>query len=252
MEVGLVFKGNDGQALTNSLLVSKKFEKKHSHVLDAIRKIITTAENSAVLKMFAGSQYVNEQNKEQPMYVMNRDGFTLLAMGFTGKQAMQFKIDYIGEFNRMEKEIKEGANLINKPTTPAQMFALQAQINLDNENRLNALEKKVESMEAEREENGRLLLEAQVSSNTVPAMSLRKSIIALVNEYSSATNISQKDVWHAVYKDLYYKYDKSINSYTKLFSRESKLDIAERKGLLQPIFDIISDMIVKWRESQQK
>lgn len=249
MEKNLVFKGNDGQALTNSLLVAQKFEKKHSHVLDAIRKIMATTENSAVLGMFAESQYVNEQNKEQPMYIMNRDGFTLLAMGFTGNKALQFKVDYIGEFNRMEKEIKEGVHQLNKPTTPAQMFALQAQINLDNENRLNALEKKMEEIEVERRDNGRLLLEAQVSSNSVPAMSLRKSIIALVNEYSSATNTPQKDVWHAVYKDLYYKYDKSINSYTKLFTRESKLDIAERKGLLQPIFDIISDMIVKWRES---
>ena len=247
----LVFKGNDGQALTNSLLVANKFEKKHSHVLDAIRKILTTTENSAVLEMFAESQYVNEQNKEQPMFIMNRDGFTLLAMGFTGRQAMQFKIEYIGEFNRMEKEIKDGIKMLNKPTTPAQMFALQAQINLDNENRLNALEKKMETLEAEREENGRLLLESKVSSNSVPAMSMRKSIIALVNEYSTATSTPQKDVWHAVYKDLYYKYDKSINSYTKLFSRESKLDIAERKGLLQPIFDIISDMIVKWRESNK-
>jgi len=246
----IVFVEN-GKALTNSLLVAQKFEKKHSHVLDAIRKILTTTENSGVLEMFAESQYVNEQNKEQPMYIMNRDGFTLLAMGFTGKQAMQFKIDYIGEFNKMEKKIKEGIQIVNKPTTPAQMFALQAQINLENESRLNALEKKVENMETERAENGRLLLEAQVSTNVVPAMTLRKNIIALVNEYSAATNTPQKDVWHSVYKDLYYKYDKSINSYTKLFSRESKLDVAERKGLLQPIFDIISDMIVKWRESQK-
>lgn len=246
----IVFVEN-GKALTNSLLVAQKFEKKHSHVLDVIRKILTTTENSGVLGMFAESQYVNEQNKEQPMYIMNRDGFTLLAMGFTGKQAMQFKIDYIGEFNKMEEKIKEGIQIVNKPTTPAQMFALQAQINLENENRLNALEKKVENMEAERVENGRLLLEAQVSTNVVPAMTLRKNIIAMVNEYSAATNTPQKDVWHSVYKDLYYKYDKSINSYTKLFSRESKLDVAERKGLLQPIFDIISDMIVRWRESQK-
>jgi hypothetical protein len=138
-----------------------------------------------------------------------------------------------------------------KAMTAVQMFALQAQINLENENRLNALEKKVEDIEAEREENGRLLLEAQVSTNVVPTMTLRKNIIALVNEYSSATNTPQKDVWHSVYKDLYYKYDKSINSYTKLFSKESKLDVAERKGLLQPIFDIISDMIVRWRDSKK-
>ena len=249
MEEQLVFSKEDGQALTNSLLVAGKFGKKHSHVLDSIRKLITTTENSAVREMFCESTYLNEQNKQQPMFVMNRDGFTLLAMGFTGKEAMKFKIDFIAAFNKMEAKLKTGLSL--KPKSSAEMFALQAQVNLEQEQRINAIEKRLDKMEEERKENGRLLLETKVSENTVPAMTLRKSIIALVNEYSAATNISQQDVWHAVYKDLYYKYNKSINNYTKLFSRESKLDVAERKGLLQPIFDIISDMIVKWRENQK-
>ena len=95
-----------------------------------------------------------------------------------------------------------------------------------------------------------MLLEVKVSGNVVPAMTLRKMIISLVNEYSAATNTKQKDVWHKVYADLYYKYGKSINSYKRLNEKESKLDIAERNGLLQPIYDIVSDMVVSWRESQ--
>lgn len=81
-ESNLVFKGENNQALTNSLLVAKKFGKEHKHVLDAIRKLTRTAENSAVISIFCESVYYNEQNKEQPMFVMNRDGFTLLAMNF--------------------------------------------------------------------------------------------------------------------------------------------------------------------------
>lgn len=100
----LVFINND-KALTNSLLVAKKFGKEHRHVLESIRKIMT-AENSAVRQMFEESSYLNEQNKQQPMFIMNRDGFTLLAMGFTGKQAMEFKLDYIGAFNKMEETLK--------------------------------------------------------------------------------------------------------------------------------------------------
>ena len=72
---------------------------------------VLTAENSAVRNMFVETTYLNEQNKEQPMYVMNRDGFTLLAMGFTGKKALQFKLDYIKAFNKMEKAVKEGSIL---------------------------------------------------------------------------------------------------------------------------------------------
>lgn len=47
------------------------------------------------------------------MYVMNRDGFTLLAMGFTGEKALQFKLDYIEAFNKMEQTIKKGCSLPN-------------------------------------------------------------------------------------------------------------------------------------------
>ena len=60
----LVFKGENSQALTNSLLVAEKFGKEHKHVLDAVRKLMMTAENSAVLSMFCETTYYNEQNKE--------------------------------------------------------------------------------------------------------------------------------------------------------------------------------------------
>jgi anti-repressor protein len=71
----LVYQSNKGTPVTNSLLVSQKFGKEHKNVLSLIRKM--TAENSAVLSMFYETTYYNEQNKQQPMFVMNRDGFTL-------------------------------------------------------------------------------------------------------------------------------------------------------------------------------
>ena len=40
------------------------------------------------------------------MYNMNRDGFSLLAMGFTGEKALRWKLDYIKAFNTMEAELK--------------------------------------------------------------------------------------------------------------------------------------------------
>ena len=108
MNNALVFQGSNGQPLTNSVLVAKKFGKSHDNVLKSIRAIL----NGGVLKnnetpMFEEATYVNEQNGQTyPMFIMNRDGFTLLAMGFTGNKAMEFKIDYIGAFNKMEEQIK--------------------------------------------------------------------------------------------------------------------------------------------------
>ena len=105
----LVFIEND-QALTTSLKVAEVFEKRHDHVVRDIRDIIKQAGGLPKIgesSMFTESTYINQQNKQQPMYLINRDGFTLLAMGFNGKKALQFKLAYIDAFNRMEAKLQE-------------------------------------------------------------------------------------------------------------------------------------------------
>lgn len=102
----LVFQ-NKNQVVTSSRNVARDFNRKHKDVLDAVDRIIEgVAENSADL--FYSTTYTHEQNKQQYReYLMNRDGFTLLVMGFTGRKAMQFKINYMNAFNEMEKRIQE-------------------------------------------------------------------------------------------------------------------------------------------------
>lgn len=94
----------DRQAVTDSLKVAESFEKEHRNVLKRARNL--TAQNGAVEKMFFESTYINQQGHEQPMIYMNRDGFTLLAMSFTGKKALDFKLKYIQAFNKMEQQIR--------------------------------------------------------------------------------------------------------------------------------------------------
>lgn len=94
----------DRQAVTDSLKVAETFEKEHRNVLKRARNL--TAQNGAVEKMFFESTYINQQGHEQPLIYMNRDGFTLLAMSFTGKKALDFKLKYIQAFNEMEKRIR--------------------------------------------------------------------------------------------------------------------------------------------------
>lgn len=60
---------------------------------------------------FIISEYTDEQGKPRKQYILTRDGFTLLAMGFTGAKAMQFKVAYINAFNRMESIINGEARL---------------------------------------------------------------------------------------------------------------------------------------------
>ena len=94
------------QAVTSSLQVAESFEKRHDHVLRDIETILEGLPNSGEAQMFYETTYQHPQNKQYyKMYYMNRDGFTLLAMGFTGKKAIQFKLQYIQAFNQMEQQL---------------------------------------------------------------------------------------------------------------------------------------------------
>ncbi|WP_276804608.1 Rha family transcriptional regulator [Lactobacillus hominis] len=96
------------QAVTDSLTVAEAFDKKHKHVLESIDKKINSAENSAQFqKMFLETTYQDASGKSNRMYYMNRDGFTFIAMGFTGRKADEFKLKYIQAFNEMEEHIRE-------------------------------------------------------------------------------------------------------------------------------------------------
>ena len=94
----------NGQPIVSSRKVAEIFNKRHDHVLRDIREM-RCSEGFRLLN-FGESSYKNEQNKKQPEILMTKDGFTLLAMGFTGKKAMEFKEAYIKRFNDMEIFIK--------------------------------------------------------------------------------------------------------------------------------------------------
>lgn len=144
----LVFKGRNDQVLTNSLLVAEKFGKEHKHVLDAIRELIQGCAETSADPMFVETIYVNEQNRQEyPMFVMNRDGFTLLAMGFTGKKALKFKLDYIAAFNAMERSLKE----IKTPQTYAEALRRLADEVEAKEQIQYQLEQKTEQLDESKE-----------------------------------------------------------------------------------------------------
>jgi Rha family phage regulatory protein len=102
-ETALV-EAKDGQAITTSLMVASVFGMKHKNVLQAIRQLDIPADFAGL--NFQPGTYQDKNKQNRPMAIMTRDGFTLLAMGFTGAKAMQFKVQYIQAFNAMETELK--------------------------------------------------------------------------------------------------------------------------------------------------
>lgn len=95
----------NNQIVVSSKDIADHFGKQHKDVLENIHNILA-AENSAT-KFYQETTYQN-RGKDYKEYLMNRDGFSLLAMGFTGKKALQWKLKYIQAFNEMEETLKQG------------------------------------------------------------------------------------------------------------------------------------------------
>ena len=153
MTTDLVFNGN-GKAVTNSVLVAKKFGKEHKHVLESVRTIIKGCAEFSADPMFEETEYINEQNGQKyPMFVMNRDGFSLLAMGFTGKQALKFKMDFVGAFNKMEETLKRTSMTtlpnFSNPAEAARAWAEQYEQKLLESKRADAAEQQVYALSQE-------------------------------------------------------------------------------------------------------
>lgn len=88
---------------TTSRDVAAKFEKNHRDVIRSVKNLDCSEEFTQ--RNFALSEYKDPTGRTLPQYLMTRDGFTFLAMGFTGPKAAHFKELYIAEFNRMEEEL---------------------------------------------------------------------------------------------------------------------------------------------------
>jgi anti-repressor protein len=91
------------KAVTTSLQVAETFEKRHDHILRDIEHFQKDLPNFG--EMFVEANFPDSYGRDRKIYYMNRDGFTLLAMGFTGKEALNFKLQYIQAFNHMEQQI---------------------------------------------------------------------------------------------------------------------------------------------------
>jgi Rha family phage regulatory protein len=133
----------DRKAVTSSLNVAENFDKQHKHVLEAIDELMGVVENSADL--FYEDTYIHPQNKQEYRVIyMNRDGFTILAMGFTGKKALQFKLKYIEAFNQMEEHIKQQPKIA---TTQREQVILALQANEETNQRVDELDTRVADLE---------------------------------------------------------------------------------------------------------
>lgn len=115
----LLVQQSAGQIFTTSLKVAGHFQKRHDNVVRDIKKLLADCPDLEFsLLNFEESEFQNERGKTYPMYRLTHDGFAILAMGFTGPKALQWKIDFLNAFRDLEAAVKaqterEAAALFN-------------------------------------------------------------------------------------------------------------------------------------------
>lgn len=105
----IIIQNQNGNLVVSSREVAENFEKRHDNVVRDIEELIKNMGSPQNWgHLFIGTNYQHEQNKQvYREYLLTRDGFTLLAMGFTGRKALEWKLKYIEAFNKMEEKLKQ-------------------------------------------------------------------------------------------------------------------------------------------------
>lgn len=117
----IILQNKNGKILASSRDVAEKFGKLNKHVNESIKKLMV--ENSTVKNMFEKITYISSRGREENEYLMDRDGFSLLVMGFTGKKALEWKLKYIEAFNKMEEKLKSSNILTDEEKLKLQLFS---------------------------------------------------------------------------------------------------------------------------------
>lgn len=122
----IVLSMQSGEPVASSRQIAENFEKRHDHVMRDIDAIKKDVPNFG--EMFFETTVPDSYGREQRAYLMNRDGFTLLAMGFTGKAALEWKLKYIAAFNEMEKKLTEQPQLTRSQLLATALIAAHEEL----------------------------------------------------------------------------------------------------------------------------
>ncbi|NRD13612.1 Rha family transcriptional regulator [Pediococcus acidilactici] len=211
----------DQQAVTTSLQVAEVFGKEHKNVLRDISNLNLDRLNFE--QMFMESTEPDLYGRDRRIYYMNRDGFTLLAMGFTGKKALGFKLKYIEAFNHMEEAIKE--ERIQLPTDPMEVLRLVFNATENTNKKVDRIDSDVDYLK----NNQRL----DPTEYAYISKRISRKVYEYIDMHGLALSAPQRS---KLYKDI----NRGINEVT---------GVKTRSQLRQKDFDKADEFISNWQPS---
>ena len=242
---------NNGDIIyTDSLVVSEVFDKRHDSVLRDIDNLLENL-NERGLHNFVESSYTNSQNKTQRKFLITKKGLTLLAMGFNGKKALQFKLAYIEKFEEMEEALKKPS----LQTPKNSMELLKTFFNaLDETNeRIDNIPNLIE--ETVNEKISRLQNQSFQKLSTFPKPLIQVSMFVdpnidqaetdrLIKEWSTSKGLNVQNTYRALYK--VFQAVRKINLY-KLAENagKRKLNYISDSGMLPDFYAFVYQNLVE-------
>lgn len=221
----------------SSIEIAELTGKMHKDVMKAIR-VMEPAWEKVQGRKFALSFIIrdlpNGGRKEAPCYELSKIECLYIATKFNDEARAKLVL-------RWEQLEKEKLQEQQRPISSAEIILQMAQLGVEHEKRLAAVEQGFNSIKEEREQAVFELDYVPVSDEVLPGMSLRKKILAIVNTYQKATQMAHRTLWDNIYKKLYYNYGVALTRCKKIRKSETWLEVAERKGHLEKIYTIVSE-----------
>ncbi|MDD6133269.1 MAG: Rha family transcriptional regulator [Selenomonadaceae bacterium] len=239
------------QVVASSKQVAEHFGKRHDKLFFEIGRMYgeLVADKEGVAQngghpMFYLNEYVHPQNKQTYQeYLMNRDGFSLLVMGFTGKKALEWKLKYIEAFNAMEKQLREQT----KPKTQLDILVESAKALQEQERRLARTELDIEDIKKQQ----------QIQSSRIDTFNCvctegtkRQKLVSMIQAYAAKKGLTYREGWHrfkAAYNTAFHtSIGNSISYYVKengLKKKPSVPEFLEKKGLLDDAMRIADKLL---------
>lgn len=219
----------NNEVVTTSKQVAEVFEKEHKKILRDIRNLVKKDE-AKIGHMFLEDETTDSYGRPQKQFIMNRDGFTLLAMGFTGQKALEFKMKYIEAFNQMEEELKNGElnRFAKLPFNEQMLMVMNSQ-----QEQMKQIESDVSSVSSRIR-----TLEDNTRIDSDQSASIQKAVRHKVYEIISVRNWCKKD------KEITGKLFSNING-----DINQAFGVNKRGMLKSRDYDAVMEFISEWQPS---
>ena len=254
--MGIEMIESGGVALVSSRVVANDFGKRHDHVKRDIENLIENmVDNEKEVKesdsprlgneFFINSTYVS-RGKNCEEYLLTRDGFSLLVMGFTGKEALQWKLKYIEAFNKMEEyikqhtpQIKPDSYMIEDPIERAKRWIeeeeVRRQLELDNQEKQKLIEKQEERIQ---EQETEIVHKEDVIISLTQDVSIaeKRQRINDIIRYGAKGRYSER--WSLLYKEFDSKFH--INTKVRLERAKERGEVLKSTTRMDYICDVLN------------